>query len=84
MYRYKWLICIETDLKVNRPILNDLYPAHIVANRAKDTDLERKLGILIQHGADIKQKHGSQGLTGTPHNYESLSMTYNRQPIYVC
>ena len=65
---------IVISLKVNRPIIREengqrltYYPAHIVSSRAKDTDLERKLGILIQHGADIKQKHGKQGLTGIDH-----------------
>jgi len=41
-----------------------IYPIHIVAIRAKDVDLDRKLTILIKNGADIKHKYGSNGLTG--------------------
>jgi hypothetical protein len=40
-----------------------IYPIHIVAIRAKDVDLDRKLTILIKNGADIKHKYGSNGLT---------------------
>ena len=42
-----------------------IYPIHIVAIRAKDVDLDRKLSILIKNGADIKSKYGQNGLTGT-------------------
>ena len=41
-----------------------MYPIHIVAIRAKDVDLDRKLSILIKNGADIKHKYGANGLTG--------------------
>ena len=54
-------------LKVNTPMDPEgfIYPIHIVAIRAKDVDLDRKLTILIKNGADIKHKYGSNGLTGT-------------------
>ena len=45
-----------------------IYPIHIVAIRAKDVDLDRKLTILIKNGADIKHKYGSNGLTGTAYS----------------
>ena len=41
-----------------------IYPIHIVAIRAKDVDLDRKLSILIKNGADLKHKYGDNGLTG--------------------
>ena len=52
--------------KVNTPMDPEgfIYPIHIVAIRAKDVDLDRKLTILIKNGADIKHKYGSNGLTG--------------------
>ena len=44
----------ENAIKLlNEPIQPKIYPIHIVALRAKDHDLDRKLGIMIKHGADI-------------------------------
>ena len=44
----------ENSIKLlNEPIQPKIYPIHIVALRAKDHDLDRKLGIMIKHGADI-------------------------------
>ena len=55
-----------SNFKVNTPMDPEgfIYPIHIVAIRAKDVDLDRKLTILIKNGADIKHKYGSNGLTG--------------------
>lgn len=60
--------CMLRHLKVNTPMDPEgyIYPIHIVAIRAKDVDLDRKLTILIKNGADIKHKYGSNGLTGNP------------------
>ena len=60
--------CMLRHLKVNIPMDPEgyIYPIHIVAIRAKDVDLDRKLTILIKNGADIKHKYGSNGLTGNP------------------
>ena len=44
----------ENAIKLlNEPIQPKIYPIHMVALRAKDHDLDRKLGIMIKHGADI-------------------------------
>ena len=40
-----------------------LYPIHIISLRSRDQDLERKLRLVIKHGANIYLK-GFQGLTG--------------------
>lgn len=39
-----------------------LYPIHIISLRSRDQDLERKLRLVIKHGANIYLK-GFQGLT---------------------
>ena len=59
-------INLDESLKVNTPMDREglMYPIHIVAIRAKDVDLDRKLSILIKNGADIKHKYGANGLTG--------------------
>ena len=38
---------------LNETIQPEIYPIHIVALRAKDHDLDRKLGIMVKFGADI-------------------------------